>query len=345
MSSPEPSQIDFTPETVLKRDIFSETVSGHAAHDPALKLAFRRLDGLPWYSRLLARLLARREAKGLRAVQGIAGTPRLYRADRHGILRGWSEGTPLQLARPEDPAWYADARRLLREMRRRGVTHNDLAKPQNWLMTPEGRAAVIDFQLAAVHSHRGRWFHAAAYEDLRHLMKMKRKFAPHLLTASQRRMVERRSLGSRIWRATGKRLYLFVTRRLMHWSDSEGADHRLDTLEPKLRAALCTRDDIRDLALCTFPRTGRGAGVYAFVETDMEAAALRRLLSEAEVELVQPVARLPREADGTLRRDLLQAIAMNRIDELDALPRTEPALAAELAPIVAGRVNLTDRYR
>ena len=49
-------------------------------------------------------------------------------------------------------------RDLARQMRRAGVTHNDIAKPQNWLMTPDGRAAVIDFQLATVHRRRGKLF-------------------------------------------------------------------------------------------------------------------------------------------------------------------------------------------
>ena len=66
----------------------------------------------------------------------------LHSVDRDGLYRSWTEGTPLHLARPADPAWYRDAHRLLREFRRRGITHNDLAKPQNWLMTPDGRAAV-----------------------------------------------------------------------------------------------------------------------------------------------------------------------------------------------------------
>ena len=133
---------EFVPETVLKRDAFSETVTGHMAGAPDRRLALRKLDALPMWSRPVAWILARREVRALRTVQGIEGVPQLLRVDRTGILRGWSEGTPLQLARPTSAAFYRDARRLLRDLRRRGVTHNDIAKPQNWLMTPEGRAAL-----------------------------------------------------------------------------------------------------------------------------------------------------------------------------------------------------------
>ncbi|SFO90704.1 phosphotransferase [Tranquillimonas alkanivorans] len=334
--------ITFVPDTVLKRDVFSETVSGHAAEDPAHKLALRKLDALPWATRPVARLLARREVRGLRAVQGIAGTPTLHRADRTGILRDWAEGTPLQLAKPRDPAWYADARRLLREMRRRGVTHNDLAKPQNWLMTPDGRAAVIDFQLARTHARKGRWFRLSAYEDLRHLIKMKRKFAPQLMTPTERRIAGRRSLPSRAWRATVKPVYNFVTRRLMNWSDAEGAGLRLSQEGPKIRDTLLAHPQVTGAALSTFPQSGHGVGLYAFVETPLDRDALRRLVPADRVEHVQPVPALPR-TEGEVRQDVLDLVAMNRIDELETLLAREPALADTVRPIVAGRENLTDR--
>lgn len=327
---------DFVAVTVLKRDLFSETVSGHAAGDPGRKLAMRRLDTLPWTTRWLGRRLARREARALRAVAGIAGTPRLYHADRHGLLRDWTAGTPLQTARPAERAWYLDARRLLREMRRRGVTHNDLAKPQNWLMTPEGRAAVIDFQLARVHRRKDLWFRTAGYEDLRHLAKMKRRFAPHLLTATEARIANRRSLPSRLWRATGKRLYTFVTRRLMHWSDNEGAESRADREGPALRARLLADPRVSDVAIAPFPMTGGGVGLYGFVVTDLPANRLRALVRSDRLELIQPVAELP-------PIEVLDLVAGNRIDELEALLDTRPDLRPRVAPIVRNRLNLTDR--
>ncbi|SES29348.1 hypothetical protein SAMN04490244_109121 [Tranquillimonas rosea] len=337
--------ISFVPVTVHKRDAFSETVSGHAADAPARKLVLRKLDALPWWGRPLAWMLARREIRGLRAVQGIAGVPELVRVDREGLLRSWTEGTPLQLARPDDAAWYADARRMLREMRARGVTHNDLAKPQNWLRTPDGRAAVIDFQLASVHRRRGRLFRVQAYEDLRHLLKQKRFFAPHLLTPTERRIVGRRSLPSRLWRRTGKRAYVFVTRRLMNWSDGEGTGRRLEDEGPAILSALRGDPAIRDAALCAYPLPSQGVGLYAFVETELDEAGVRaRLPESASVEAVQAVATLPRTHDGAPRRDILEMVAMNRLEELSALEAREPDLAPVIAPIVAHRRNLTDRY-
>ena len=110
-----PQTLSFVPETVHKRDVFSETISGHLAEDPGFKVVLRKLDGVPWWARPIARFLARREVRGLRAVKGIEGVPQLLRADREGLLRSWSHGTPLQLAKPAQAAWYRDAKRLLRE--------------------------------------------------------------------------------------------------------------------------------------------------------------------------------------------------------------------------------------
>ncbi len=333
----------FAPETVHKRDIFSETVSGHLDGVADFPVVLRKLDGVPLYARPVAWTLARREIRALRAVQGIEGCPLLVRVDRTGLLRSWTRGTPLQLAKPTDPAWYRDARRLLREMRRAGVTHNDIAKPQNWLMTPEGRAAVIDFQLASVHRRRGKLFRVMAREDLRHLLKQKRAYAPRLLTPSEKRMLAQKALPARIWMATGKRLYNYITRRLMNWSDGEGTEDRIDRDGPAVRAALLRHPQVQDLALCTYARPAKGVGLYAFVETGLDAEALADLAPDPAPDLIQPVPLLPRDAEGAVRHDALQLVATNRLEELAELQATDPDLAATLKPIIAGRLNLTDR--
>lgn len=333
----------FVPVTVLKRDAFSETVSGHLEGQPDRRIACRNLEGLPAWSLPVARFLARREARALRAVQGIAGCPVLLRADRRGILREWSDGTPLQLAKPSDAAFYRDARRLLREMRRRGVTHNDIAKPQNWLMTSEGRAAVIDFQLASVHRRRGALFRTMAREDLRHLLKQKRAYAPGLLTPAEHAMLNRKALPARVWMATAKPLYNFVTRRLMNWSDGEGTEDRIDRDGPVIARAL-TRPGVTDHLTCTFSLPGKGVGLYTFVETTEVEATLRAALPEGLPDHLHPVARLPRRSDGTLDAPLLALIAANRIDEVEVHLTAHPDQRTVASEVLSTRRNLTDRY-
>ncbi len=342
---PDIANAPFVPETVHKRDIFSETISGHLKGVPDFPVVLRRLDGVPFYARPLAWALARREIKGLRAVRGIEGAPLLIRVDRIGLLRSWTRATPLHLAKPTSADWYRDAKRLLREMRRAGVTHNDIAKPQNWLMTPDGRAAVIDFQLASVHRRRGRLFRVMAREDLRHLLKQKRAYAPDLLTPAEHAMLAQKALLTRIWMATAKPAYNFITRRLMNWSDGEGTEDRIARDGPALRAALMAHPQIADVALATYALPAKGVGLYAFVETPLNTTAVAALAPAPRPELIQTVPALPRGPDGDVREDALHLIAANRLDELQLLMDADPGLAATLRPIVAARLNLTDRSR
>lgn len=174
----------------------------------------------------LARRLARREARALAALAGLPGTPRLLEFDGVVLDREWIAGLPMQRARPVDPRYFRSALTLLRRVHRAGVTHNDLAKEPNWLVTPDGGPAIVDLQLAIVHRRRGSLFRVLAREDLRHLFKHKRSYCPDRLSARQRRMLATPAWTSRLWRATGKRLYLFVTRSLLGWADREGAGDR-----------------------------------------------------------------------------------------------------------------------
>ncbi|MGB8819462.1 MAG: serine/threonine protein kinase [Rhizobiaceae bacterium] len=333
----------FIKDTVFKRDIFSETWTGHFDGAPDSRIIFRNVAAAPLWSRPLAWLLARREIRALKIVKGIDGAPQLLHTDASGLYRTWTEGAPLQLARPDHAAFYRDARRILRAMRRRGITHNDLAKPQNWLMRPDGRAAVIDFQLASVHRRRGPLFRMMAYEDLRHLLKQKRSFAPNLLTPREKSVLATKSLPARLWLKSVKPVYNFVTRTLFHWSDGEGTNDRLDLEGPSIVTALKSVPGVSDVTLLTYAQSNHGTGLYVFAEGSAAAPDLRAALGKLRVEQVQPVASLPRKSDGAVRTDLLRLVALNQMTELDAILASEPQLAAVLRPIIAGRLNFTDR--
>jgi RIO-like serine/threonine protein kinase len=182
----------------------------------------------PW-ARALARHLMRREYRAItRLAQdgGIPGIPRAARLERTQLTRTWIDGAPMQLAKPRDPAYFRAASRLLRRLHAANVIHNDLAKETNWLVTPEGRPALVDFQLAMTLRKRGPLARSLGHDDLRHLLKHKRTYLPELLTAREKRILARQSLVSRIWMASGKKIYLFVTRRILRWRDREGAGDR-----------------------------------------------------------------------------------------------------------------------
>ena len=76
-------------------------------------------------------------------------------------------------------------------------------------------------------SRRGALARALGHDDLRHLLKHKRSYLPERLTAREKKILATPSLASRAWMASGKQVYLFVTRRILHWRDREGAGDRV----------------------------------------------------------------------------------------------------------------------
>jgi RIO-like serine/threonine protein kinase len=182
----------------------------------------------PW-ARGLAIHLMHREYRALTRLAlgtGVDGIPRAITLESAQLTRTWIEGAPMQIARPRDPSYFRAASRLLRRLHAANVIHNDLAKETNWLVTPDGRPALVDFQLAMTLTKRGPLARALGHDDLRHLLKHKRTYLPELLTAREKRILANPSLASRAWMASGKKVYLFVTRRILRWRDREGAGDR-----------------------------------------------------------------------------------------------------------------------
>jgi RIO-like serine/threonine protein kinase len=212
-------------DKLLKKDVFGEVRRLSGVDGPVI---LRDTRPARRWARWLARRLMHREARILGTLHGLDGVPRLVSCDRRALVRSYLEGAPLQHARPRDRDFYRRARSLLIAIHRRGIVHNDLAKEPNLLMTPEGRPAFLDFQLAMRFRRRGRLFRVLAYDDLRHLLKHKRSYCPAALTRRERRILSRPALPARAWRMTGKPVYLFVTRRLLGWADREGAGDRFD---------------------------------------------------------------------------------------------------------------------
>jgi serine/threonine protein kinase len=132
----------------------------------------------------------------------------------------------MQHAKPTDPGYHRELLTLLARLHFQGITHNDLAKEPNLLVLPNGSPAILDLQLGRAVRKRGAWFRLLAREDLRHLLKHKRTYCPDFLTAREQRILATPSWPARAWRKTGKRVYMFVTRRLLKWQDREGAGDR-----------------------------------------------------------------------------------------------------------------------
>jgi len=188
----------------------------------------RDLSSTPWWLRLPAWWLARREARALAALGGMPATPRLLHWNGQQLERSFLQGAAMFQAPPQgDLAYFRQARRLLQQLHRQGIVHNDLAKEANWLVQADGSPGIIDFQLAMVGPARARWLRLLAREDLRHLLKHKRTYCPQAITPVERGVLKRRSWLRELWFASGKPVYRFVTRRLLHWEDNEGRGPRL----------------------------------------------------------------------------------------------------------------------
>ena len=203
--------------------------------------------------RWLARRLAAREAAALLALAGVEHVPQLLDFDGTVVRRSYLQGVPLYDAPPRSRAYFVHALKVLRLLHRAGVAHNDLAKEANWLVAGE-TCAIIDFQLATTlgsprrgttlgsprrgttlgsprrgttlgsprRGTRTARFRRRAYEDLRHLLKHKRTYQPHALTARQRRVLARATLPTRLWRILVKPVYQFVTRAVLGWPERTG---------------------------------------------------------------------------------------------------------------------------
>jgi hypothetical protein len=348
-----PSELSgrFKSRVVLKQDVFSTVERGtFVSPNGNVEAVLRRIDLVPWWSYGIARHFLKREARGLAIAGALGIAPPLLFLGKTVLVRGWIDGLPLHIAKPEgDLNFFRSARKALRLIHREGLTHNDLAKEQNWLRTPAGAAALTDFQLATHFGRRGPLFRMAAYEDLRHMLKHKRRYVPAALTATEKRILARKTLPTRIWMATGKKVYYWITRGLLNFTDREGSGPRFVNDAPRLTARLKQHEGVRDAVIVPFPDRRTGTGLYAFVEGEqLSESDLTRFLTEDPARVTQPerlqvVERLPRNANGEIRTDILQLVAMNQIDLIDPLLANDTEKEV-VARIVAGRQNLRDRF-
>jgi hypothetical protein len=341
----------WTEGVLLKRDVFSTVERGRFRKaDGDVEAVLRRIDQVPWWSYLPARHLFARERHALSLARDLRVGPELLWAGRQALARGFIDGVALHLAKTyDDVAYLRSAQQALRKLHGAGICHNDLAKEQNWLVGRDGRAYLTDFQLAACFRTRGRLFRIAAYEDLRHLLKHKRSYAPSALTPKESKILSRKSLLASIWLATGKKVYRAVTRGLFNFTDREGGGRRLVNDAPVLIDLIRKHPAVRDAAIVAFADRRAGVGLYAFVEADQPAleAKLRSELAAAKgprpPEHIQVVGALPRDASGKTRTEILQLVATNQLDLIEPMVTSETDRAF-LKNILESRKNLRARF-
>src|SRR4051812_31368359 len=81
------------PGVVLKRDVFSTVERGRfVTPDGEVEAVLRRIDEVPWWTRLLARHFLRREARALALAGPLGVAPPLLAVGHAFLVRGFVEG-------------------------------------------------------------------------------------------------------------------------------------------------------------------------------------------------------------------------------------------------------------
>jgi serine/threonine protein kinase len=155
--------------------------------------------------------------------RGLACIPALL--DRVGdtaFLRAFVAGRPLSHEHPVPEEFWPRLDAAIREVHDRGVAYIDSNKPENVLVGNDGCPYLIDFQIAWRCGPRGghalgRWWLARLQrEDLYHVLKHKRRFAPGSITPTELTSVRRRSFLIRTYRVINQP-YRMVRRPVFRW--------------------------------------------------------------------------------------------------------------------------------
>jgi predicted Ser/Thr protein kinase len=142
------------------------------------------------FRRFVAPLLVAREAKALRALKGTPGVPEYFgKIDRLAFAMEYVEGRPVaDFAEGElDPAVFPRVQAVIDAIHRRGVSHGDLKRRSNLLVTPEKQVYLIDFAAATIGNRPLRFFSnwlqkKMAEIDDKSLPRIKKFAAPDLMT-------------------------------------------------------------------------------------------------------------------------------------------------------------------
>jgi hypothetical protein len=99
-----------------------------------------------------------------------------------------------------------------------------------------------------------------------------------------------------------------------------------------------------------YPHRRAGTGLYAFIEGDpaLSERSLRDFIAGANrlkpPEHLQVTNELPRRPNGEIRSEILQLVAMNQLDLIDALIGNDRERLL-IESILSGRRNLLDRFK
>lgn len=114
-------------------------------------------DTPPKFRRFVAPFLVGREIKALKYLDGTPGVPRFYgRVDRYAFAMEFIEGKPIADFEPGEvsPQVLQNVQQSIDAIHARGVSHGDLKRRSNLLVTPNEQVYLIDFAAAVVGNRK-----------------------------------------------------------------------------------------------------------------------------------------------------------------------------------------------
>ncbi len=218
----------FSSHRTLKSDAFGSIEQGVFLTEnndsvPAIKRTYNAHK----FCKPIALYLAFKEKKALKILANAnhPSLPKLLDEKEGYHIRSFIPGESMHRC-PEklNAEYFKRSKQLLLTMRQYGVANNDLAKEANWLVTEDGNPAITDFQLAISFKKNNKILRILAREDLRQLLKHKRKYSS--VTGKETQLLNNKTILSKIYKNTVKRVYLLITRKILGWEDRTSPEER-----------------------------------------------------------------------------------------------------------------------
>ncbi len=150
----------------------------------------------------LARLLTNNEAAIYRTLEGLEGVPRyLGPVGSNGYAIEYIDARPLDHFDKPPKGFFDRLLALMRQVHARGVAYTDANKRSNILVRPDGRPALVDYQISFRRRDDWPWplcrlsrrlFAYMTERDIYHLLKHKRRMVPEELREDEEAISRKR---------------------------------------------------------------------------------------------------------------------------------------------------------
>jgi len=155
------------------------------------KIAIKDFAATPLlFKNAIAPYLIHRETRALQKLQGVSGVPQFYgKIDRFAFALEYVEGKPISELAPDElnQEIFDRVQQAIDGIHERQISHGDLKRRTNFIVTPQGRVFVVDYASAVIGGRWWRpltnWIQRQMVEiDNKAVAKIKKLGAPDLMT-------------------------------------------------------------------------------------------------------------------------------------------------------------------